>query len=116
MDKRAYLKMMEFPAKWQEYNLLPDELIDQLLSTYTPGMESSSEHDRNSVFHWWLRRSPSKDLLLKLVELSFLDPDQLMAGDVRKHITRSDSFDHDVDLLIRRWSDEQVINIPSGIR
>jgi hypothetical protein len=98
----AYLEIMEFPAKWREYNLLPAGLIEELVATYKPGMEGASEHDRNSVFHWWLRQSPSKDVLMKLVELSFLDPDQVMADDVRKYIAQSTCFDHDVDLLIRR--------------
>ncbi|WP_065427426.1 hypothetical protein [Stenotrophomonas maltophilia] len=101
MDRKSYLEIMEFPAKWQEYNLLPAELIDQLMTTYKPGMEGASEHDRNSVFHWWLRQSPSKDVLMKLAELSFLDPDQAMAGDIRRYITQSACFDRDVDLLIR---------------
>jgi hypothetical protein len=101
VDKSAYLEMMEFPARWREYDLLPEELIDPLMASYQPGMESASEHDRNSVFHWWLRQSPSKDLLMKLVELSFLDPDQVMAGDVREYIAQSVFFDQDVALLIR---------------
>lgn len=101
MDRGAYLEIMEFPAKWWEYNLLPAELIDALMASYQPGMESASEHDRNSVFHWWLRKSPSKDLLMKLVELSFLDPDQVMAGDVRTYIAQSVFFDRDVALFIR---------------
>lgn len=87
MDKAQYLKLMEFHPKWQEYDLLPSELIDQLLSMYEPGMESASEHDRNSFFHWWLKRNPSRDVLAQLLELSELDPDQVMADDVRRHIS-----------------------------
>ena len=102
MDKRRYLEIMEFPSKWQEYNLLPDELIDQLIASYQPGMESASEHDRCGVFHGWLRQSPDRHLLEKLVELSFLDPDQVMAADVRNHIARCACFDGDMDILIRQ--------------
>jgi len=115
MDKSTYLEMMEFPVKWQEYNLLPDELIDQLIASYQPGMENASEHDRNSVFQWWLRQSPMRDLLMKLVELSFLDPDQVMAADVRKHITRCACFDHEIDILIRAGREfflESSSNLP----
>lgn len=81
------MRLMEFHPKWQEYDLLPSELIDQLIDTYEPGMENASEHDRNSFFHWWLKRNPSKELLAQLWELSELDPDQLMAGDVRRYIS-----------------------------
>jgi hypothetical protein len=43
-----------------------------------------------------LKQSPSKDVLVKLVELSYLDADQLMADDVRRHITKSERFDGEV--------------------
>jgi hypothetical protein len=65
-------------------------------------MESASEHDRNSVFHWWLKQSTSKGGLVKLVELSYLDAEQLMAEDVRAHIAKSHCFDGDVALAIAR--------------
>lgn len=86
MDKAQYLTLMELHPKWQEYDLLPSELIGQLIGMYEPGMESASEHDRNSFFHWWLKRNPSKEVLAQLLELSELDPDQVMAGDVRRYI------------------------------
>ncbi|WP_353089419.1 hypothetical protein [Stenotrophomonas sepilia] len=38
---------------------------------------------------------------MKLVELSFWDPDQAMAGDVRTYIAQSVFFDQDVALFIR---------------
>ncbi len=87
MDMARYLRLMEFHPKWQEYDLLPSELIDQLIASYEPGMENASEHERNSFFHWWLKRNPSRELLGQLWELSELDPDQLMAGDVRRPIS-----------------------------
>lgn len=101
MDMDRYLSVMEFHPKWREYELLPTEHMKELLATYKPGMEDASEHDRNSVFHWWLRQSPDKDVLVKLVELSFLDSDQAMADDVRKNITQSACFDSEVERLIR---------------
>lgn len=106
MDEAEYLELMEFPAQWQMYGLIPPELISRMIAAYEPGMESASEHDRNGFFHWWLKRSPSKDVLIKLVELSFLDPDQLMAGDVRRYIARSEAFDEEVAALIDAGSGE----------
>jgi hypothetical protein len=49
------------PDQVVEYDL-PAELIDRSW-LHQPWAENASEHDRNSVFHWWLRKSPSKDLL-----------------------------------------------------
>lgn len=105
MDIDGYLSLAGFHDKWREYGLLPAELIDQLRATYQPGMEEASEHDRNGVFHWWQRRNPSKEVLVKLVELSFLDDDQIMAGDVRRHIAQSSSCDREVESLIRERGD-----------
>jgi hypothetical protein len=101
VDTDGYLKLAGFHERWREYGLLPAELIDQLRSTFKPGMEEASEHDRNGVFHWWLKRNPSKDVLVKLVELSFLDDDQIMAADVRKHVAQCSSYDSEVESLIR---------------
>jgi hypothetical protein len=100
VDLQQYLELMEFHERWTQYDLLPPSLLHQLISTYAPGMEAASEHDRNSVFHWWLSRSPEKDMLMKLVELSFLDGDQLMAGDVRRHIRASPACDEEIAALL----------------
>lgn len=100
MQADHYLCVMGFHPKWREYAMLPAELIDQLCATYRPGMEEASEHDRNGVFHWWLRSAPTKEVLMKLVELTFLDPDQIMAEDVRNHIAQSASYDEEVERLV----------------
>lgn len=105
VDIDGYLSVAGFHERWREYGLLPAELIDQLRATFQPGMEEASEHDRNGVFHWWLKRNPSKDVLMKLVELSFLDDDQIMAVDVRAHIARCSSCDPEVESLIRERGD-----------
>jgi hypothetical protein len=102
MTREKYLRLMKFPKEWETFNLMPEDLLDQLIGMYVPGHEDSSEHDRNGVFHWWLKQSPDKEVLMKLVNLSFLDPDQIMAKDVRGHILRSTHADEDVIGLIRR--------------
>jgi hypothetical protein len=96
MDIESYLALMHFHPRWKEYGLVPEDHLRLLMETYEPGIENASEHDRNGVFHWWLKQSPSKDVLVKLVELSYLDADQLMADDVRRHITKSERFDSEV--------------------
>lgn len=101
MSRAEYLEKMCFSPKWSEYGLIPDTYIDQLRAMYEPGMENASEHDRNGLFHWWLKRSPSKEVLIQLVHLSYLDADQLMAEDVRSYIVRSVNYDKDVAERIR---------------
>lgn len=100
LNREEYLDLMSFPKEWRSLGLLPDELVDQLIETYEPGNEQASEHDRNGVFHWWLKQSPKKDVLISLVHLSFLDPDQVMATDVRTHIFASTHADEEVKKLM----------------
>lgn len=102
MDIESYLALMHFHPKWNAYGLVPADYLQMLIASYEPGMERASEHDRNGVFHWWLKQSPAKDVLVKLVELSYLDADQLMADDVRRHITKSKRFDSEVAQAIAR--------------
>ncbi|MGH8038256.1 MAG: hypothetical protein ACREPD_10970 [Stenotrophomonas sp.] len=102
MTADEYLALMQFPKEWKDYGLIPEDLLSQLIATYQPGMENSSEHDRNGAFHWWLKRSPDETVLAQLVTLSYLDPDQLMAADVRSHIALSPHADSEVRGLLRR--------------
>ena len=96
MGRTEFLALMSFPRGWWSSDLYPDELWEGQLAVYEPGNEEASEHFRNGAFHWWLKRSPDKALLLKLVELSFMDPDPIMASDVRRYIRNSRNVDQEV--------------------
>lgn len=72
-------------------DMFPDELFDEIWGGYEPGHEDASEHDRNGIFHWWLKRQPESEVLLKLVKISYVDPDQLMAADVRSYIAKANT-------------------------
>lgn len=92
---------MEFPLEWKEWNMLPPkEILSELITLYKPGMENASEHDRNGVFHWWLKRNPSEEQLILLVKLAKLDPDQLMAQDVIGYIKNSANFTQRVSVVV----------------
>lgn len=80
---------MKFQPEWEEWGLYPDELFLGQLDLYKPGDEQGSEHDRNGAFHWWLKQQPDLDVLRKLLLLTFMDCDQVMAEDVRRYIERS---------------------------
>ena len=89
MNKEEFLRLMSFPMEWESWGLYPNELFEAQLGMYRPGDERGSEHDRNGAFHWWLKRSPSKVVLEKLLLLADKDSDPVMAADIRQHITRA---------------------------
>ena len=94
MTKDAFIKLMQYPREWLEWNMLPDELIDDQLSEYKPGSEQAAERYRNAAFHFWLQRKPSKDILIKLIKLSYLDPNPLTSYVLRKeHIANAENAD-----------------------
>ncbi|EIV4795769.1 hypothetical protein L8252_004999, partial [Salmonella enterica] len=81
------------------------------LNGYEVGHEDSSDHDRNGAFHWWLKKKPSKDELMKLVRLvrlALIDPDQFLSEDIIRYIKKSSHFDRDVDALIEKLRDEKT--------
>lgn len=66
--------------------MYPAELFEEQVKRYEPGHEDAAEHDRNGMFHWWLRRDPTHDELKNLARLTLLEQDRLMAEEVRKYI------------------------------
>ncbi len=93
MTKEQFLQIMRFPPEWITFGMYPDELAQWQTSGYEPGHEDGAEHDRNGAFHWWLRRSPTKDELEKLLRLAALDSDSLLGNDLRKYIRQASAFD-----------------------
>ncbi len=100
MDKSEFMQLMSIPTEWEAFGMYPDELFAVQMKHFNPSHIEGSEHDRNGMFHWWLRRQPSKSDLIKLVTLSRLDPDQLMGEDVRSHIARAKNADGDVQAAL----------------
>ena len=102
MKKEIFLTLMEFPYEWLTFELYPDELFLGQLSEYEKYHDDDgSEHYRNGAFHWWLKKEPSKDILVNLTSLTFSDPDQLMAEDVRSYIIKINSYDEDVENMMK---------------
>jgi len=101
MKIEEYLKLMKFPNEWRGLNMLPsEEWLNELISTHEPGNEEASEHDRNGAFHWWLRQEPAEEQLINLVKLTYLDPDPIMAKDVRSYIQKASNFTSNVETVI----------------
>jgi hypothetical protein len=90
--KAEFLKLMNFPKEWLEWEMYPDELFEFQISAYEPGNERGSEHDRYGAFHWWIRRDPPEEAINKLFKLTFLDPKQLMAEDARKYLRKCSKY------------------------
>jgi hypothetical protein len=94
---------MHFPAEWSKLGMIPtNDYLSEVIRLYKPGNEDASEHDRNGFFHFWLKRNPTKEQLLKLIELSFLDPDQMMASDVRNYISKAAECDAEIKQILRK--------------
>ncbi len=98
---------MKFPLEWERLGMYPEELFLWQVSGYEAGHEDGSEHDRNGAFHWWLRRSPGKVELAKLIQLAACDPDPMLGEDVRKYIRRASAFDSELAALEEGLFDPQ---------
>lgn len=102
MTRDEFIKLMQYPREWAEWNMLPEELINGQLAEYKSGCERASERYRSAAFHFWLKRKPSKEILIKLIKLSYFDPDPLMSYSLRKdYIANAENADKDVAEALR---------------
>ena len=97
MTKLEFLKLMQFPIEWAEWDMYPDRLFDLQVSGYKPGHEAGAEHDRNGAFHWWMKREPDKAQIRKLFQLTYLDPDQPLAKDVRNRLRGLRNYESEIE-------------------
>lgn len=104
MTKKEFIQLMQYPREWLEWDMLPDELINAQMAEFAPGSEQATERYRNAAFHYWLQSRPSKVILLKLIRLSYLDPEPLMSYVLRKdHIANAENaHDEDVAQALRQ--------------
>ena len=103
MTRNEFIRLMQYPSEWDEWGMLTEELMDIQMGEYYPGSERSSEHFRNGAFAYWLHEDPSKEVLLKLVKLSYLDPDSPMGEWLRsEHISKSQNADGEVMEAIQK--------------
>ncbi len=86
--KNRLAELLHFPKEWLAWGLYPDEMFLAHRKLFQPGNESDSENERNETFHYWLSRELTEDQFIKLVKLSFLDPDPIMAENIRDHIRK----------------------------
>lgn len=86
--KNKLAELLDFPEEWLAWGMYPDELFLEHRKSFQPGNESDSENERNEVFHYWLSRELTEDQLIKLVQLSQLDPDPLMVEKIQNHIQK----------------------------
>lgn len=102
MTKEEFLRLMQFPREWADWKMYPDEIYRIQVGGYARGHEEGSEHDRNGAFHWWLRRNLTKPQLERLISLTYLDPDEGMASDVRRHISKLAGDDKKLQRILKQ--------------
>jgi hypothetical protein len=85
-DKLA--EVLLFPKEWLEWKMYPDSLFFEHRKQFQPGNESDSENERSETFHHWLSKELTEDQILKLTQLSQLDPDPAMAKYIQNHIDK----------------------------
>lgn len=94
MTVNEFIQLMQYPREWLEWEMLPDELIDAQMAEYASSRDPGAEHYRNAAFHYWLQKNPDKETLLKLIRLSYFDPNPLMSYVLRKdHIANAEHAD-----------------------
>ena len=102
MTKLEFLSLMKFPKEWVELSMYPPALFDLQISTYEPGHENGSAHDRNGAFHWWLRNNPDDEKLKNLLILAAADPDRALGEDILQYIHKSENFNGELKLFEKR--------------
>ena len=100
--KPRLAKLLEFPKEWLDWEMYPEEIFLAHRKLFLPGNESDSENERNEAFHYWLSRELSEDQFLKLVKLSHLDPDPLMAENIQAHIKKHKNCPPKVKKLLQQ--------------
>ena len=92
MDKIAFARHLKYPPEWVEWNMYTDELFQVQLGSYQHDEDiGEGEHYRYGAFRYWLQRKLTTVQSENLVKLSFLDPDQFMARNVRQEILSKNS-------------------------
>lgn len=103
-DEKEFLKLMQYPKEWVEWDMLPKVVIENQMKEYKPGDEQSSEHYRNGAFHYWIRGLATEEQLIKLVRLSALDPETIMCKYIReKDIPNCENYTEKVAEIIRNF-------------
>jgi hypothetical protein len=103
MNRNILLKKLNYPAEWEKYELLDEQLISIQLDEYIKeyGSETpkgGTEHFRFGAFLFWLQKDINFKVLSSLLKVAMLDPDKPMAGAVIKEI------------LAHKLSDESLLN------
>jgi hypothetical protein len=102
LTKEKLARLLHFPKEWLAWKMYPDEIFLAHRKLFQPGNESDSENERNETFHYWLSRELTEDQLIKLVKLSLLDPDPMMAENTQAHIRKHKNCTPKVKKLLQQ--------------
>lgn len=100
VSRESFAASMRYPRAWIEWGMYPDALYRVQALEYVPGQEEASEHFRYGAFGWWVARKMTRVQLRKYLALTWLDPDQLMANNARRHLLSGHSLDPEFRRLL----------------
>lgn len=100
--KNKLAEVLHFPKEWLKWKMYPESIFFDHRKRFQPGNESDSENERSETFHHWLSRELTEDQLLKLVKLSQLDPDPMMAENIQAHISKHKNCTPKVKKLLQQ--------------
>ncbi|MDH3257376.1 MAG: hypothetical protein OEM27_07145 [Nitrospinota bacterium] len=102
LSKVRLAELLHFPKAWLTWEMYPDEMFLEHRQLFQLGNESDSENERSETFHYWLSRELTEDQLLKLVKLSQLDPEPLMAENIQAHIKKHKNCTPNIKKLLQQ--------------
>lgn len=82
--------------------MFPKELFEMQVADLDAISNGGGEHYRYGAFQWWITRVPSQDQVCKLIALTFLDADQVMAAAARMDmLEKLDGLSENLKILLR---------------
>ena len=98
MNKKEFVKKCGFPNDWQEWDMLPDEMLEELFKIHKSNTKENSaeagyRNFRLDAFFYWLERDLTPVQIKKLFQLSFHEKSgKYMRSSINRHKDCSESL------------------------
>ena len=98
MSKKEFIKKCGFPNDWQEWDMLPEDMLEKLYKLYKSNTrentaEGGYRNFRLDAFFYWLERDLTPIQIKKLFQLSFHEKSgKYMRSSINRHKDCSESL------------------------